>query len=561
MSTIIQIKRSANVAAPTTIDLVDGELAYSYDKSNDGAGAKLYIEALDSSNNEVIHAIGGKFYTDAIDAASSSAGNNTLVKRDGSGNFSAGIVTADLYGNANTATKLATTRYINLSGDAVGSATFDGTGNADISVTVNGITDVQLGSDTTGDYVANVLAGTGIVVSNQGGETASPTVALDTSGVTANTYGGASQVPVLTVDAYGRITAAANVSVAGVTNFAASGNTFTISTADGGSFSASIQENSVRLGTDTTGDYVQNVIPGTGITVAGTPGETRDTTIGLADTAVSPSTYGGADKVSVFTVDQQGRLTAASNVAIAIPASALTTDVVLGTGTSGDYVANLVAGTGISLSNLGGEGAAPTITNTGVISLTGTNQQVTVSAANGAVTVGLPNDVTIPNNLTVTGDLIVSGTAITMNTATVTVEDPLVKFGNANPSDALDIGFYGQFSSGGTKYTGLFRDASDSGKFKLFTDLATDPTTNVIADGTFTVATLVANLTGGTVSGLTQAISVADGGTGANTFTTNGVLYGQGTSALAVATGSAGQVLQLNTSGVPVFAGIDGGTY
>ena len=561
MSTIIQIKRSANVAAPTTIDLVDGELAYSYDKSNDGAGAKLYIEALDSSNNEVIHAIGGKFYTDAIDAASSSAGNNTLVKRDGSGNFSAGIVTADLYGNANTATKLATTRYINLSGDAVGSATFDGTGNADISVTVSGITDVQLGSDTTGDYVANVLAGTGIVVSNQGGETASPTVALDTSGVTANTYGGASQVPVLTVDAYGRITAAANVSVAGVTNFAASGNTFTISTADGGSFSASIQENSVRLGTDTTGDYVQNVIPGTGITVAGTPGETRDTTIGLADTAVSPSTYGGADKVSVFTVDQQGRLTAASNVAIAIPASALTTEVVLGTGTSGDYVANLVAGAGISLSNLGGESAAPTITNTGVISLTGTNQQVTVSAANGAVTVGLPNDVTIPNNLTVTGDLIVSGTAITMNTATVTVEDPLVKFGNANPSDALDIGFYGQFSSGGTKYTGLFRDASDSGKFKLFTDLATDPTTNVIADGTFTVATLVANLTGGTVSGLTQAISVADGGTGANTFTTNGVLYGQGTSALAVATGSAGQVLQLNTSGVPVFAGIDGGTY
>ena len=561
MSTIIQIKRSANVAAPTTIDLVDGELAYSYDKSNDGAGAKLYIEALDSSNNEVIHAIGGKFYTDAIDAASSSAGNNTLVKRDGSGNFSAGIVTADLYGNANTATKLATTRYINLSGDAVGSATFDGTGNADISVTVSGITDVQLGSDTTGDYVANVLAGTGIVVSNQGGETASPTVALDTSGVTANTYGGASQVPVLTVDAYGRITAAANVSVAGVTNFAASGNTFTISTADGGSFSASIQENSVRLGTDTTGDYVQNVIPGTGITVAGTPGETRDTTIGLADTAVTPSTYGGTDKVSVFTVDQQGRLTAASNVAIAIPASALTTDVVLGTGTSGDYVANLVAGTGISLSNLGGEGAAPTITNTGVTSLTGTNQQITVSAANGAVTVGLPNDVTIPNNLTVTGDLIVSGTAITMNTATVTVEDPLVKFGNANPSDALDIGFYGQFSSGGTKYTGLFRDASDSGKFKLFTDLATDPTANVIADGTFTVATLVANLTGGTVSGLTQAISVADGGTGANTFTTNGVLYGQGTSALAVATGSAGQVLQLNTSGVPVFAGIDGGTY
>jgi hypothetical protein len=73
-------------------------------------------------------------------------------------------------------------------------------------------------------------------------------VSLNVSGVTANTYGGSSKVPVFTVDQYGRITSAANVNVAGVTNFVASGNTFTISTADGGSFSASIQPDSVTLG-------------------------------------------------------------------------------------------------------------------------------------------------------------------------------------------------------------------------------------------------------------------------------------------------------------------------
>ena len=45
MSTIIQIKRNSGTTAPTTSDLVIGEMAYAYDASNDGAGAKLYIEA------------------------------------------------------------------------------------------------------------------------------------------------------------------------------------------------------------------------------------------------------------------------------------------------------------------------------------------------------------------------------------------------------------------------------------------------------------------------------------------------------------------------------------
>ena len=98
-------------------------------------------------------------------------------------------------------------------------------------------------------------------------------VALSVSGVTANTYGGASKVPVFTVDTYGRITSAANVNVAGVSTFSASGNTFTIGTADGGSFSASIQPDSVVLGRDTTGDYVASMTAGNGITVGTATGE------------------------------------------------------------------------------------------------------------------------------------------------------------------------------------------------------------------------------------------------------------------------------------------------
>ena len=452
MPSIIQIKRSANVTAPATTDLELGELAYSYDASNDGIGAKLYIEAANSSNVATIHAIGGKYYTDIVDAATSNNTANRLVKRDASGNFSAGIITANLFGNANTATRLATTRYINLSGDATGTAAFDGTGNADITVTVTN-NSVALGTDTTGDYVSNVLAGTGIVVSGQGGETATPTITLAASGVTPTTYGGTSSVPVITVDTYGRITSASNTTIS--------------------------------------------------------------TSFNIAGGAGSDTVNGG--ETLTFT-GNTGITTAVGNNVLYI-------------------------------------------TNSGVTSLTGTANEVEVSAASGAVTVGLPDNVTIGNNLTVTGDLIVNGTAVTMNTATVTVEDPLVRFGNANRADTLDIGFFGEYTSSGQKFAGLFRDASDSGKFKLFVDLTSDPTTNVINTANYTVATLVSNLTGGTVSGLTANINVADGGTGRGTLTTNAVLYGLGTSAVGLATGTAGQILQLNNSGVPVFAALDGGSY
>ncbi len=545
MATAIQIKRSANVAAPSTSDLVIGELAYSFDQTNNGAGAKLYIEALDSGSAEVIHTIGGKYYTDQVDGATASNTNSTIVKRDASGSFSANVITATtLIGNiigtitgvASSAERLETARDIGLAGDLTGNVSFDGSQNVTLTATI-AANSVELGTDTTGNYLANVIPGVGLNGSGFGTEGATPTINLANTAVAAGTYGSATNIPSIVVDAQGRITSASNTAIS--TSFTVAGDSGTNQTIAGG---------------DTL-----TIAGGTGLSSVGS--NTDTVTLNLDNTAVTPSTYGGAASTGVFTVDAQGRLTAASNVTIAIPSSALTTDVVLGTQTSGAYVANLVAGTGITISGLGNEGATPTITNSGVTSVSGTTNQITVSGGTGAVTFSLPSAITTPGSLTVTGDLIVNGTATTINTATVTVADPLVKFGNANPADSLDIGFFGQYTSSGTKFAGLFRDASDSGKFKLFVDLTSDPTTNVITTADFTVATLVSNLTGGSVSGLSTAIVVADGGTGLNTITSNGVVYGQGTSAVAVATGTNGQVLQINSSGVPVFGGIDGGTY
>jgi hypothetical protein len=58
---------------------------------------------------------------------------------------------------------------------------------------------------------------------------------------------------------------------------------------------------------------------------------------------------------------------------------------------------------------------------------------------------------------------------------------------------------------------------------------------------------------------LTNDLTVANGGTGASTFTTNGVLYGNGASAIqATSAPTSGQVLLGNGSGVPTFTTLSG---
>ena len=75
MSTVIQIKRSTGVSAPTTSDLAQGELAYSMDASNSGAGAILYVESQDSGGSAVIQKLGGKYYTDILDGSTPTPAN------------------------------------------------------------------------------------------------------------------------------------------------------------------------------------------------------------------------------------------------------------------------------------------------------------------------------------------------------------------------------------------------------------------------------------------------------------------------------------------------------
>lgn len=173
MASNIKIKRSATAGNPAVLGA--GELAYSslIGTASNG-GDRLYIgTGTETGGNAVNHeVIGGKYFTDIITAANSTSIAGTLVKRDASGNFSANIITAGLTGNASTATKWVAGVTLSLSGDVTyTSPSIDGSGNVTAAAT------------------------------------------LAASGVAAGTYGSATAIPVLVVDAKGRITSASTTSI------------------------------------------------------------------------------------------------------------------------------------------------------------------------------------------------------------------------------------------------------------------------------------------------------------------------------------------------------------
>ena len=153
----------------------------------------------------------------------------------------------------------------------------------------------------------------------------------------------------------------------------------------------------------------------------------------------------------------------------------------------------------------------------GTITFAGTSNEVTVAESSGTITVGLPDNVTIAGNLTV------SGTTTEVSSTTINVADPLLSMATNNGgADAVDIGFYGLYDTSGSQdlYAGLFRDASDSGKFKLFKDNQAVPDTTVDTSGTgYAVGTLVANLEGNVTGNVTGNTSGTSGSTTGNAAT------------------------------------------
>ena len=325
-------------------------------------------------------------------------------------------------------------------------------------------------SDTVGAMVSGNTE-SGISVTYQDADNTLD-FSLTSTGVTAGSYGSASLVPIITVDAQGRVTAASTTSVAGVSSFSwnSTTETLTIGTADGGSFAADISgmasetyvdtaisnlvngasaaydtlaeiqnamatdaELSAAIAAITIGNATQTISAGSGMTGGGsfTANQTSNSsvTISHADTSTQASLTAltGANVVSDIDVDGFGHVTALATRTMTLA------DLGYTGATNANYITNnnqLTNGAGYVTSS-----GVTAVTATGpVVSSGGTTPVISMAAAtatvNGYMTstyaskldgiaAGATN-VTNTNQLTNGAGYITSSASISGNAATAT---------------------------------------------------------------------------------------------------------------------------------------------
>ena len=238
---------------------------------------------------------------------------------------------------------------------------------------------VNLSTDTVGDYVGSLVAGTGVTLTNNSGEGATPTVAIGqavatNSNVTFNdvivsgnlTVSGSTtsiNTEILTVDD-NIVVLNNNVTTAPTENAG-------IEIERGTSPNVLVRWNETNDKWETTndgttyGNIVTTADSGTVTSTMITDGTIVNGDIN-ASAAIALSKLASGTSAQVIVADGSGVPTYATlSGDVTISNTGVTTitanSVSLGTDTTGDYVQNLVAGTGVTLSNNSGETATPTV--------------------------------------------------------------------------------------------------------------------------------------------------------------------------------------------------------
>ena len=177
-----------------------------------------------------------------------------------------------------------------------------------------------------------------------------------------------------------------------------------------------------------------------------------------------------------------------------------------------DYVDTQVAAVDVEFGTAGDSGTG-TVNTSQSLTVSGTTNEIETSASGQAITIGLPNDVTVSNNLTVSGNLYVNGSTTQVNTATTTIEDQLLDLGMVDgsaPGSDLnkDIGVLFNYYSGSAKKAAIYWDDSTS---RIVVSADVSESTGVLTNntsGALEVASLYVN---GCLGSATEVISCDSG--------------------------------------------------
>ena len=228
--------------------------------------------ATQASNN--VNIDGGAIDGTVIGGSSAAAGSFTTIN-------ASGAITGDLTGTAANATVLETARTLSFTGDATGSGSFDG-----------------------GSNLATALT-------------------LAASGVSAGSYGSSSAIPVITVDAKGRITAVSTASTSSTLTIGAdsgSNDTVTVGTdtlnfaGTANEIETTVSDNQIQIGLPNdvtvgnnltvTGSFLSDDITATTVSLTGDAIITGNLTVQGTQTTVNSTTVETAD--AIFRVNSGG---------------------------------------------------------------------------------------------------------------------------------------------------------------------------------------------------------------------------------------------------------------
>jgi hypothetical protein len=167
---------------------------------------------------------------------------------------------------------------------------------------------------------------------------------------------------------------------------------------------------------------------------------------------------------------------------------------------------------------------------------------------------GSISTLSITNDLTVGGNIYFNGNVTLISSNNLIVNDNIIYFANANPSNSLDIGLVGHFTANTYQHTGLVRQAT-SGQWKLFSNITPEPGNTIDFTNAVYDPIQTGNITSPTITDIYANLGVVSGSL--TTLTSNAAVQAGNIAALfSNAAVQAGNIAVLQSNVTTIFANL-----